>query len=403
MIAIIAALDTKGDKAAYLNQIIKKMGMETLVIDTGILGSPFFKADIPREKVAQAAGQSLASIASGGDETLAIKAMAEGASKIVGELNSSGKLEGIVGIGGTLAISLWLSIMKNVPMGVPKVLCCSAVFITFSQPQLFPPDLIVVPTVSDIWGLNSITRSSLEKTAGAIVGAATSYKEGNKVTEKSLLAISTLGTSTLTYIIPLTRYFEEAGYEVAAFHIGQGYALEQLVRQGLVSGVLDLSLMELSNEICGAPFFPKSSRFEAAGEKGVPQVIAPGAVGCLSWWGPQDTIPERFKDRTMRQHGELAWMIEMSFEEVAETGKVIASRLNKGRGPRVVVLPKQGFLEMDKPGQMFHNPERGEVFSKALKTALNAEVDVIELDVHINDQQFADEVAKVFVQMTKPQ
>ena len=401
MIVIIATLDTKGDKAAYLNQLIKENGTETLVIDSGVLGVPYFKADIPREKVAEAAGKSLDSIASLGDETKAMNAMAKGASKIVADLYASGELEGVVGISGSLGMSLWLSVMKVLPIGVPKVLCCTLAFLPFAQPEICPPDLIVVPLVSDIWGINSITKRGLENAAGTIIGTTKIYKETGKTFGKSLLAISTLGTSALKYIVELTPYFEKMGYEVAAFHMGQGQALEQLIRQGTFKGVLDLYLLELAMEACGPPLFVTRGRLKAAGEKGIPQVIAPGAVGYVVWWDSLATMPEKFKERRKRQHGELAWLIEMTLEEVVKTAELTAQRLNKGHGPRAVVIPRLGFVEWDKPGGVFYNPQRTETFSRALRANLKPEVKVIELDMHINDRGFAEEVAKVFVSLTK--
>ena len=397
MIVIIATLDTKGDKAAYLKHLIKEKGMETLVIDTGILGVPAFQADIPREKVAEAAGQSLDKVASLGDETRAMRVMAKGTSKIVAELYASGELEGVVGISGTLGMSLWLSAVRALPLDLPKVLCCTAPFLPYIQSEACP-GLMIVPLISDIWGINTITRRSLENAAGAIVGATQMYREAQKLAGKSFVAISTLGTSALKYIIELTPYLEKIGYEVAAFHIGQGQALEQFIRRGFVTGVLDLCLTDLVNEVCDVPF-ATAGRLEAAGERGILQVIAPGGVGFMARWDPLSALPQRFKERKRRQHGELAWQIEMSLEEVAKTARLVARRLNKGHGPRVVVIPKLGFFEQDRPGKVFHDPQRIEVFSKTLKVHLKPEVKVIELDAHINDQTFADEVARVFVSL----
>jgi uncharacterized protein (UPF0261 family) len=398
LIVIVATLDTKGEKAAYLNQLIKGSGMKTVVIDSGVLGVPYFPADISREKVAEAAGQSLDDIASLGDETEAMKAMARGTTKIVNELYASGEMEGVIGVTGSLGMSLWLSVMKTLPVGLPKVLCCTTAFLPFAQPERCPADLIVVPLVSDIWGINSLTRRGLENASGAITGTAKLYKRVKESKQKELLAISTLGTSALKYIAELTPYFENMGYEVAAFHIGQGQAMEQLIREGTFRGVLDLSLIELSFEACSLPFI-SSGRLEAAVEKGTPQVVAPGGICFVVWWGSLTTMPEKYKQRKMRLHGELAWQIEMSLEEVAKTAELVAKRLNKGNGPRAVVIPKQGFVEWDRPGGLFYNPHRSEVFSKTLKDNLNSEVEVIELDAHVNDKAFVDEVARVFMSL----
>ena len=403
MIAVIGTLDTKGDKVAYLKQLIEGKGEETLTIDSGVLGSPSFQADIPREEVAEAAGESLDKISSLGNEARAMSIMAEGTSKIVAELYSSGKLGGVIGVGGTMGTSLFLSATKVLPVGVPKVLFSTiGLNVTMASkvslpPEMVPLDLIMVPAVSDIWGLNSLTKRMLENAAGTIIGTAQMYKESEKLAGKTFVAISTLGTSALKYIQWLKPCLEGIGHEVAAFHSGggQGQALEQLVRQGIIKGILDLCLLEVADAVCGG-ILSGEGKLEAASKRGIPQIIAPGAIDFFSW-GPPDTLPERFKGRKRRQHNELTWQIETSLEEVAKIAELIGRKLNKGHGPRIVVIPKLGFSEFDKPGCAFYNPERSRVFRRTLKGRLKPEIRVIESEAHINDRAFAEEVAKSFI------
>jgi uncharacterized protein (UPF0261 family) len=398
LIAILATLDTKGEKAAFLNDLVKENGSETTVIDTGILGKPYFRADITRQEVAGAAGFSLEEVAAMGDETKAVGAMTQGATKVLGEMFAAGGLEGIVGVSGSLGMSLLMSVMGSLPIGLPKVLCCTTPLLAYARPEMSAPDIMIVPLVSDIWGINSITRRILENAAGAISGAAKLYRTRKEESQKEMLAISALGTSALRYIAELTPYFENMGYEVAAFHVGQGQAMEQLIRQGFFKGVLDLSLIEVTAEVCGLTYIA-SGRLEAATEMGIPQVVAPGCVVFTAGWGTLASLSEAMMNRKTRPHGELATMIELTLEEVARTAELIAKRLSRGKGPRAIIIPKQGFIEWDKPGEIFYNPKRPEVFSTALKNNLSPSVEVIELDAHINDQQFSDEVARAFLAM----
>lgn len=400
MIAIVATLDTKGEKVAYINQLLKENGLDTIVVDTGILGDPYFPGDITREQVAEAAGRSLESIGAIGDETEAVQAMAVGTSRVVSDLYAAGKLDGVIGITGTLGMSLWLSVMKTLPIGLPKVLCCTTAFVPFCQPEKCPADLLVVPLVSDIWGINSLTRRSLANAAGAIIGITRLNQQYRITPERPILAVSTLGTSALKYITKLTPYFETRGYEVAAFHVGQGQGMEQLVRQGAFAGVLDLSLIEVAIEACNLPFIP-AGRLEGAVETAVPLVVAPGGVVFKVWWGSEATMPEVLKKMKRRLHGELAWQIEMTLEEVAQTARLVARRLNRGKGPRAVVVPMKGFIEWDKPGELFYNPRRPEIFTATLKQSLKAEIKVIELEAHVNDKEFADEAARVFMSFSR--
>jgi len=406
MIVIVGTLDTKGDKIAYLKQLIEKKGNKTLVVDCGVLDEPLFKADISREEVAKAAGKSITEIRSLGSEAEAIKVMTQGASKVVAELYSSGKLEGLLGAGGTMATSIFMPVADLLPVGVPKVFFATTAFSNILRPGVVPPDLIVIPAVSNIWGISSLTKRTLENAAGAILGATQMYREGERLEGKNFVAITTLGTSELKYIVWLKPRLEKMKNEVLAFHIGggQGWIFEHLIRQGMIKGVLDMCFMDLCpDNMIKAGFLSTVGRLEAAGERGIPQVIAPGSINAFIWQKPIDTLPVSFDASTRRLHihNELSCGFEKSLEEIAQTAEIMATKINKSRGPRAIVIPKLGFSEFDKPGYTFHNPERSKVFTQALMAKISPEVTVVELDLHINDQTFAEEVAKIYSSMVK--
>jgi len=406
MIVIVGTLDTKGDKIAYLKQLIEKKGSKTLIVDCGVLGEPLFKADISREEVAKAAGKSIAEIRSLGSEAEAIRVMTQGTSKIVAELYSSGRLDGLLGAGGTMATSLFMPVANLLPVGVPKVFFATTAFSNLLRPGVVPPDLIVIPAVSDIWGISSLTKRTLENAAGAILGATQMYKEGESLKGKHFVGITTLGTSELKYIVWLKPRLEEMKNEVLAFHIGggQGWIYEHLIRQGIIKGALDMCFMDLCpDNMIKDGFLSTVGRLEAAGEQGIPQVIAPGSINAFVWQKPLDTLPVSFNWSTRRshKHNELSYGFEKSLEEIAQTAEIMATKLNKGRGPRAIVIPKLGFSEFDKPGYSFYNPERSKAFTQALTAKISPEVTVVELDLHINDQAFAEEVAKIYSSMVK--
>jgi uncharacterized protein (UPF0261 family) len=400
MLAIIGTLDTKGDKIAYLKRIIESKGTETLVIDCGILGQPIFKADVSREEVAEAAEIGLNDLRSGrSEEGKAIRIMAEGASKIVEELFATGKMDGLLGIGGTMGTSLFLTVSSILPMGLPKVLVSTTAFSPYLRRELVPSDLIVVPLVSDIWGLDVLTERALDNAGAIMLGLSQVYRERASLNGRTFVGVTTLGTSALKYIVGLKQILEKRGEEVLGFHVGggQGWPFEQLVRQGLIKGALDLCMFDLCpDSVAKDGFFLAPKRLEAASERGIPQIIAPGDVCELCWPKPIDELPGRYRERKKRQHNSLVWTVERSLEEVAETADLIATKLNKGRGPRAVVIPKRGFATWDQPGEAYYNPERSRVFSQSLKAKLSAEVSLVELEVHINDLKFAEEVAKLY-------
>jgi uncharacterized protein (UPF0261 family) len=404
MIVIVGTLDTKGDKIAYLKQLIENKGAKTLIVDCGILGEPFFTADISREEVAKAAGTNIGELSSIGNEAEAVRIMSRGTTAIVAELYYSGRLQGLVGVGGTMATSSFVSVANVLPFGVPKVFFCTTAFGDLLRPRVVPPDLMVVPAVSDIWGLNSLTKRTLENAAGAILGATQLYKESEDVGGRTFIGITTLGTSELKYIVWLIPLLQKTGKEAVAFHIGggQGWTFEHLIRKGLITGALDLCFMDFCpDNIAKQGFLSVSGRLEAAGEQGIPQVVAPGAVYTLAWHKPPEYIPDIYHERKGRWHNELAWGIERTPEELAETAELMAVKLNKGRGPRAIVIPKLGISEFDRPGQPFHNPERVNLFTQALKSKLSPEVKLVELNAHINDRIFAEEVAKLYYSLAE--
>jgi len=406
MIVILGTLDTKGDKIAYIKQLLEARGAKTLVIDGGVLGTPLFEADIPREEVIRSTGRSLEEIGSLGEEAEAIRVMAEGASRIVADLYSSGELEGIIGVGGTMGTSLFLAVTAVLPVGIPKVIFSTTAFTSHLRPELVPPDLIVIPAVSDVWGLSSLARRMLENAAGAVWGAARMYREGEDLRGKTFLGITTLGITALRYVQWLTPSLEEMGYQVIMFHVGggQGWPFEQLVGQDIISGVLDLSLIDLCpGSVAGRGFLSVPGRLETAGRKGIPQVIAPGGVDFFTWPGPLEAMPKDFRGRRKHQHNELAWAVERSLDEVARTAELVAARLSKGQGPRAIVIPQLGFSEWDKPGGAFYDPERSRVFTHALRAQLSPEVKLVELKTHINDPAFAAEAARIFSSLSPSQ
>ena len=403
MIVIVATLDSKGEKAAYMRQVIESKGGKTLVIDCGVMGKPHFKADISRQQVAEAAGTTINDLRSRiSEEARAMRIMAQGASKIVLGLYSAGRLDGLLGVGGTMGTSLFLTVSNTLPMGVPKVIYSTTAFSPYLRPTLIPPDLIMIPAVSDIWGLDTLSKRALENAAATILAVSQVYKEGEDLRDRNFIGISTLGTSALKYIIWLKPLLEDLGNEVVAFHVGggQGWSFERLLRQGLIKGVLDLCVIDVCpDNIAKQGFLSMAKRLETAAELGIPQIVAPGSLCEIIWPKSPDELPARFRNRIMRQHNDLVWTTERSLHEAAETANIIASALNKGTGPRAIVIPARSTSTWDEPGLPYYNPKRIKAFTKAIKTRLHPNVELVELDLSINDRIFAEEVARLYASL----
>jgi uncharacterized protein (UPF0261 family) len=387
-IAIFASLDTKGEEVSYVKELIEKRGHKVIVVDTGVLGRVPFPPDITRDQVAEAAGTSLNEIIAFANEGKAMAAMGQGAAKIAQELYSSGKLDGVFAMGGSMGTSVAVAVMKALPLVMPKLLVSTAALTPMISPDVVGQDLTIMPPVADIWGLNRITKRVLENAAGAIAGMVETHRK-EEVAEKPLIGITTLGAPTLSYVLWAKPLLEQMGYEVAIFHtIGAGgMSYEHLVEQGAFAGALDLSLFELTNRLCGGP--AAADRLEATSKRAMPQVVAPGALNFFGWWQPLEMLPAQYRERKIRMHSPIAAQVKASAEEMATLGEIIAKKLNKALGPTVVLIPNQGFAEYDSEGGIFHDPEAIKAFIEALQANIEPKVEVIELDMHINDPEFA--------------
>jgi len=399
-IVVVGTLDTKGEEVEYLKGLIEKRGHKTIVIDTGILRAAPFLAEVTREQVAEAAGTDLKEIIALGDESEAIAAMARGASKIVQELHSSGRLDGIIALGGSMGTSLGIGVMKALPLLMPKLMVSTVAFLPMMSPQVVSKDLTVMPTVADIWGLNRITKRVLKNAAAAIVAMVESYEE-NEVPEKPLIGVTTLGSAACRYVPRMKPLLEEKGYEVAVFHtngIGGG-AFEEYVEQGLLAGALDLSLFELASHLYGTN--TGIDRLEAISKRGIPQVVAPGGMHFFAWYGSLETAPPQLRGRKILWHNPLAFAVEMKTDEMVFVAEVMARKLNNAAGPTVLLIPIKGFSEYDRPGSALYQPEGRMVFIETLKSHIEPRIKVIELDLHINDREFAQEAVTIFDSLMK--
>lgn len=389
-IAIVGTLDTKADEVKYIAELIKKRDHKTLIIDPGVLGQAPFEADITRDQVAEAAGTNLKQVIALGDEGEAIEIMTEGTSKIVQELYSSGRLDGVVVLGGSMGTSLGLPVLKALPLLMPKLMVSTVAFTKIISGEAVSADLTVMPTVADIWGLNRITKRVLENAAGAISGMVENHGE-EEISEKPMIGVATLGSAALKYVPQIKPLLEQRGYEVAVFHTNGfgGITFEQFVEQGLFAGALDLSLQELMSYLCGGQ--NAVDRLTAIGKRAMPQVVAPGAIDWFCWFESLETLPAQYRGRTMHMHNPRIAELKTNKEEKAELGEMMAKKLNRALGPTVMLIPTQGFSERDKPGGVFYDPEGRKAFVEALKGNIEPSIEVRELDMHINDPEFAQE------------
>lgn len=397
-LVIVGTLDTKGVEFKFIRDIANREGVQTLVINTGIVGEPYFKPDYSSEQVAEYAGETLEALRQKADRGYAISAIMQGAAKLVLELYAQGKVAGIISLGGSAGTTIAAHVMQALPIGLPKLIV-STVASGDTRPYVKEKDITMMYSVVDISGINSISNKILTNATYAILGMLKAKYQELK-TKKPLMAASMFGVTTPCVTVA-RDYLENKGYEVLVFHAtgAGGMAMESLIQAGFIKGVLDVTTTELADELVGGILTAGPERLEMAAKKGIPQVVSVGALDMVNF-GPIETVPEKFQGRNLYKHNATITLMRTTLEENQALGKIIAEKLNKTTGKTAVYLPLKGVSLIDTAGQVFYGPQEDQMLFTTLKNNLNLDlVEVQELDMEINDPEFALAMAKKLVAM----
>ncbi|HLA16171.1 MAG TPA: Tm-1-like ATP-binding domain-containing protein [Candidatus Limnocylindrales bacterium] len=397
-VVLVGTLDTKGEEYGYLADRVRTAGARVLLVDTGVVGPPLVEPDIARDEVAAAAGVTIAALASAGDRGAAVEAMARGAAVVVRRLHAEGRLDAIAGLGGSGGAAIISQAMQALPVGIPKLLV-STMAAGDTRPYVGTVDVALLYPVVDIAGLNRLSERILANAAAAIAGmagVADSIGARGEIEGGQLPLVGATMFGVTTPCVTVAReWLESRGYEVLVFHATGtgGRAMEGLIRAGFIGAVLDVTTTELADELVGGVLSAGPDRLEAAGHVGLPQVVSLGALDMVNF-GPPDSVPERFRDRTFYRHNPSVTLMRTTAAECAELGTLMAGKLNAARGPVTVFVPLGGLSAIDVPGAPFHEPEAGAALVRELKAGLRAEIEVVEMDVPINDPGFATAMAQ---------
>jgi uncharacterized protein (UPF0261 family) len=390
-VVLVGTLDTKGVEYAYLRDRVREQGAETILVDAGIVGAPQAEPDVSREEVAQAAGADVQALAEAGDRGVAVETMARGAAAIVTRLHAEGRLDAILGVGGSGGSALVTYAMRQLPVGVPKLMV-STVASGDTRPYVGAVDVAMMYSVVDIAGINQISERILSNAAGAAAGMAKAYSAGTtRAAQRArpLVGATMFGVTTPCVTAARER-LEELGYEVLVFHATGtgGQSMEALAKGGFITATLDITTTELADELVGGVLSAGPDRLEAAGELGIPQVVSLGALDMVNF-GPVETVPERFAGRLLYKHNPTITLMRTTPDECAELGRTIARKLNAARGPTALFIPLRGVSLIATEGQVFYDPAADEALLTALRENLGPNVEVHELDLDINDPEFA--------------
>ncbi|WP_151758053.1 Tm-1-like ATP-binding domain-containing protein [Dictyobacter vulcani] len=392
-VILLGTLDTKGMEYDYLRQCIQQAGCDVILIDVGIKGQPQIKPDIPHEQVAQAANVDLAQLVATGDRNTAIEAMARGATRVVLDLFQHGRVQGIFGLGGFGSSTLVTQVMRALPIGLPKLVVATMVA-GDTRPFVGAVDITMMHSVVDMAGINRISEHILTNAAAGIAGMATAYATFKaRSSGKPLIGI-TMFSVTAPCVNEARTYLEEHGYEVLVFHANGtgGQSMETLVKDGFLAGILDITPTELADELLGGIMSAGPQRLEAAGAKGIPQIVSLGALDMVNF-GPMNTVPDKFRRRKLYNHNEALTLMRTTEEENAELGRLMARKLNQAQGPIVVFIPLHGFSLLDVEGAPFYDPTADQALISNLKDHLNKDIEFHELEMDLNDPRFARAMA----------
>jgi len=402
VVCLAGTLDTKGTEYAYVRDELLASDVDVLVVDCGVLGEPYFEPDIPSSEVASRAGVDLADFAAGveggaGGRNVAITKMSEGLRAVVTELVEQGRIDAVLGLGGTGGSDLLGGALQNLGIGVPKLIV-STMGSNNVRPYVGHSDMMIMNAVTDIAGLNRISKQVLSNAAHAAAGMARGYEATKAQAEasKPLVAISMFGVTT-PGVMRIREQLEDNGFEVVTFHaVGEGAGMEHLIDTGAIDALIDFTLPEIINRWNKGIFDPGVDRMEAAIRAGIPLVVVPGAAECFNF-GARDTIPAEFDtdERNIIIHNPNITSLLATPDEMRRLGEYIADHVNRAPGPKAVALPLNGLDNYFKEGSQWHGVDVSPLLD-SLRATLDPSIEVIEMENNINDTEFADAVYELF-------
>ncbi len=364
-----------------------RRGHTPVLIDPGSTGKPIVAADIPREEVALASGESLAALLARNDKAYVQRHMTAGMTTLVLRMYNEGRIDGIISVGGGQGTAIATAAMKELPVGIPKVMVSTvASGKTTFGPYVGTKDITMIHAVADIAGLNFITRKIIAQASAAVVAMAEVSSVAQ--TSRDLIAMTQAGVTT-PGVMEVKRLLEEKGFEVVIFHcngIG-GQAMEELILNGTIKGVIDYSPHEITDLLYDGLMPAHAERLTAAGQMGIPNIVGPGCTDMrLHTW---DSIPAELHDRPYVRHTPIHTHFRTTYEEMSAVAHFIAERVNPGKGPRAVLAPLKGYSMMNREGMPLYDAHANLGYVETLREELSSEVILAEVDYHINDPECA--------------
>ncbi len=398
-VAIIGTFDTKGEEFAYVKTRFEELGLKTLTIHCGVF-DPQTAPDVSNTEVAAAIDIDMSVIVEKKDRAFATETMTRGLAKLLPSLYANGRFDGVFSMGGSGGTTIATAGMRKLPIGVPKVMVS-----TMASGDTFPyigaSDIAMFPSIVDVAGVNSFSATIFNNAVAAMAGML-EHEAPRREDHRPLVAATMFGVTTPA-VQKAQAYLEDQGYEVLVFHATGtgGRCMEALVNDGFIKGVLDLTTTEWCDEIVGGVLAAGPDRCAAAALCGVPTVLSVGAVDMVNF-GPLETVPPEFAGRNLYKHNPTVTLMRTTSEENRLVAEAIASKVNLSTGPCTVMLSLKGVSMIDAEGQPFYGPEEDEVLFSTLEECILPDVvEIVKMDAHINDDEFAVAAAQKLVDLMR--
>ena len=399
-VLLIGAFDSKGTEYSFVRDLLCDYGVDVLTVNTGVLGTTdLFPIEIEADDVARLAGVTLQSLRENGDRGQAMAVMAQGAEATATKLYAEGRIYAVFGMGGSGGTTMVTAAMRCLPLGVPKVCVCTVASGDTSG-YVGASDIVLFPSATDVSGINRISRVTYTNAVGALLGML--QTEVPKSQDDRPIVVASMFGNTTACVDQCRGLLDSRGFEVLVFHaVGTGgQTMESLIDQGLVDACLDITTTEWADELCGGVFSAGPNRLEAAGRAGIPHLIVPGCVDMVNFNSPE-SVPQQFvdQDRLFYRWNPTVTLMRTNIEENRQLGRIFAEKANQANGPVAFLFPLGGVSILDGDGELFCDREADQALFDAIKSNVNAHVQIVELNANINDPAFADRAVELLLEM----
>ncbi len=395
-IYVAGTVDTKGEELAYVRRLIAEQGVSAVLVDLSTNATAAV-ADISASDVAACHPGGKEAVFTG-DRGSAVAAMATAFSLYI---LAQSDVAGLIGLGGSGGTALVTPAMRALPIGTPKLMV-STVASSNVAPYVGPSDIAMMYSVTDIAGLNRISRIILANAAHAIAGMARTPAPAAQDDKKAIgLTMFGVTTTCVNQVVALMH----ADFDCLVFHATGtgGQSMEKLAESGLLSGILDITTTEVCDLLMGGVFPCTEDRFGAIARSGLPYVGSCGALDMVNF-GAIETVPAQYRDRKLYVHNPQVTLMRTTPEECARIGAWIGERLNRCNGPVRFLLPEGGVSAIDAPGQPFHDPAADAALFQALEATVR-QTDhrrLIHRPENVNDPGFAEALVAQFRAIMSP-